>query len=277
MSPSVNPATKPRTLVVDLDGTLLHPEASDLPAPGISGVQYMSRRAADLLREISRSLPVIIATGRNARSVGRVLKNLSGISFRGFVLENGLLARTRLMENPNPRDRTASARNPNPLPSSRSVPETWPGTLPKKWDDPWAPICRRLPEWRRLEDYETCLGLLFPRSETSPRESMEAALADAGMTGHIWVEPRKVFVYPSPPGKLLGIRSLNVEPFIVLGDERNDIDLLRAAAHPGTLASAHPEVQRTVETRGGYRSRSFSHAGAEDLLRWAAALARSIR
>ncbi len=239
-------ARRSRCLAVDLDGTLLHSEPAELAIPGLSGVQYMSRTSADLLREIARRLPVIIATGRNAHSVGRVLHHLNGISFQGFVLENGLLTRPRLFSKGGPTRQ-----------------------------DPWEPICRRLPRWRRLHDYENCLGLVFPESEAFPRAAVETALTEAGIAGHIRCETRKLFVYPTPPSKRVGIRAFNVEPFIVLGDEWNDIDLLEASPHPGTLASAHSDVRRTVQSKRGYCSRWSSHAGTEDLLRWAADIARS--
>jgi hypothetical protein len=235
-----------RCLAVDLDGTLLHSEPAELAIPGLSGIQYMSRTSAELLREIAGILPVIIATGRNARSVGRVLHHLNGIPFQGFVLENGLLTRPRLCSKGGPIRQ-----------------------------DPWEPICRRLPQWRRLRDYESCLGLVFPESEAFPRAAMETVLAEAGIAGHIRCETRKLFVYPTPPSKRAGIRGFNVEPFIVLGDEWNDIDLLEASSHPGTLASAPADVRRTVRFKGGYCSRWSSHAGTEDLLRWAAEIARS--
>lgn len=233
-------------MAVDLDGTLLHSEPAELAIPGLSGIQYMSRTTAELLGGIARRLPVIIATGRNARSVGRVLRHLNGISFKGFVLENGLLTRPRLFSEAGPTRQ-----------------------------DPWEPICRHLPQWRRLHDYENCLGLVFPESEAFPRAAVETALAQAGVTGHIRCERRKLFVYPTPPSKRVGIRAFNVEPFIVLGDEWNDIDLLEASPHPGTLASAHGDVRRTVRFRRGYCSRWSSHPGTEDLLRWAAEIART--
>lgn len=248
-------AQRSRCLAVDLDGTLLHPEPAELAIPGLSGIQYMSRTTADLLREIARFLPVIIATGRNAHSVGRVLDHLSGISFQGFVLENGLLTRPRLIPKSGPSD-SVSPDSPTR-------------------QDPWEPICRRLPHWRRLHDYENCLGLVFPESEAFPRTAVETALAEAGIVGHIRCETRKLFVYPTRPSKRVGIRAFNVDPFIVLGDEWNDIDLLEVSPHPGTLASAHPDVRRRVRYKGGYCSRWSSHAGTEDLLRWAADIARS--
>lgn len=252
-------AQRSRCLAVDLDGTLLHPEPAEIAMPGLSGIQYMSRRSADMLGKIAKRLPVIIATGRNARSVGRVLDHLNGISFQGFVMENGLLTRPQLIPRGGPSDSISPASPP---------------TAPTR-KDPWEPICRRLPQWRRLHDYEHCLGLVFPESETFPRAALETALAEAGVTGHIRCETRKLFVYPTPPSKRVGIRAFNVEPFIVLGDEWNDIDLLKASPHPGTLASAHPDVLRTVRSKKGYCSRWSSHAGTEDLLRWAADIARS--
>jgi len=252
-------AERPKCLAVDLDGTLLHSEPAELAIPGLSGIQYMSRTSAELLKEIAGILPVIIATGRNARSVGRVLHHLNGIPFQGFVLENGLLTRPRLCSKGGPSD--SISPDSHPFAPSRQ--------------DPWEMICRRLPQWRRLRDYESCLGLVFPESEAFPRAAVETALAEAGIAGHIRCETRKLFVYPTLPSKRAGIRGFNVEPFIVLGDEWNDIDLLEASSHPGTLASAPADVRRTVRFKGGYCSRWSSHAGTEDLLRWAAEIARS--
>ncbi|MEZ4525144.1 MAG: HAD hydrolase family protein [Desulfobacterales bacterium] len=123
-----------KALIVDLDGTLVHAEPGEIPVPGFSGCRYMARRSAELLAEISQKLPVIIATGRNARSVGGLTDQLD-ISFSGFVLENGMIARTSLY---------AHTENP---------------------EDEWAEIARQFPDWRRISGYENCLGMAFARSE----------------------------------------------------------------------------------------------------------------
>lgn len=227
----------PGVLAVDLDGTLLHPEPEGIPVLGRSGYRYLSNTAAELLARISRALPVVIATGRNAVSVGRLVEQLPFVHFYGFVLENGLVARTRL------HNRAAG-------------------------EDPWAPVTCLLPHWERLTGYERCLGLIPPPSEKDPRTTLQNALSCTGKSGFLYRERHKLFVYPSTPSKLAGIRSLGCEPFIVLGDELNDLEILRAGIYPATLSTAHEEVKRCVKEKNGYCSPFCSHGAAEDLLAW---------
>ncbi|GBC63679.1 hypothetical protein DENIS_4677 [Desulfonema ishimotonii] len=232
-----------KALVVDLDGTLLHAEAAAIPVRGRSGYRYMSRTSAALLTDLSHLVPVVIATGRNARSVDRLVAQLGQIPFSGFVMENGLIARQRVCRD--------------------NIPE-----------DPWADLFERLPGWERLAGYESCLGMIFPPDMADPEAVVRDALACLGLTAHIYRERHKLFVYPFPASKLAGIEALNFDPFIVLGDEINDMDMLRAGAYPGTIASAHQRVRQYIREAGSYCSPSASHAGTEDLLRWAGAIAR---
>ncbi|MGE0085962.1 MAG: HAD family hydrolase [Desulfococcaceae bacterium] len=225
-----------KALIVDLDGTLVHAEPGEIPVPGFSGCRYMALRSADLLAEISQKMPVLIATGRNAKSVGGLTDQLENIFFSGFVLENGMVARTSLY-----------ADTENPV-------------------DEWAEIAQHFPDWRRISGYENCLGLAFDRSEENPGKRVREVLDSMGKTAHLYQEPGKIFVYPYLSGKLSGIQVLGFEPHIVLGDDINDLDMLSAAGYSATMASAHEKVRHLVMEKGNYCSEFSSHKGTEDLL-----------
>lgn len=229
-----------KVLVTDLDDTLLHSEPEAIPVWGRSGYRYLSGKTAALLAEISRKLPVVIATGRNARSIRPLVNRLEQTRFCGFVLENGLI----------------STRDLN----HHHGPET----------DEWAEVVRLLPDWERLIGYENCLGLIFPSDEKRPKDVLKTVLSDTGKEKyHLYQERHKLFVYPFIPSKLSGVRSLGFEPLIALGDEINDLDMLHAAAYPGTMTTAREEVKQCVRERNGYCSAFGSHKAAEDLLVWA--------
>lgn len=223
-----------KALALDLDGTLLHPEPEAIPVRGRSGYRYLSRKSAAILAEISRLIPVVIATGRNAQSVRRLVCQLKNVSFRGFVMENGLISRISL--------KAVSHQD--------------------KWED----AASLLPDWERLTGYEECLGLMIPPDTQDPEKTVEEVLIRTGRTGHICRESRKLFVYPFMPGKLSGIRKLGFEPFIALGDEVNDLDMLGASAYPATLITAHDEVRHCVRKKKGYCADQMSHAATENLL-----------
>ena len=225
-----------KALVVDLDGTLIHAEPEEIPVPGFSGCRYMARRSAELLADISQKLPVLIATGRNAKSVGGLTDQLANIAFSGFILENGMIARTRLY-----------AETENSA-------------------DEWAEVAQQFPDWRRISGYENCLGLAFDRCEENVKEKVRQVLDRMGKTAHLYQEPGKIFIYPYLAGKLSGIQALGFEPHIVLGDDINDLDMLCAAAYSATMASAHEKVRHLVREKGNYCSAFSSHKGTEDLL-----------
>ncbi len=226
-----------KVLVVDLDGTLLHAEPGEIPVRGRSGYRYMSKTAGNILARISETLPVVIATGRNAQSVGRLVEHLGHVRFRGFVLENGMVARKRLQGH-------------------------------GAGEDAWAAVMEMLPGWERLEGYENCLGVIPPLSVQDPSARMLEALSLTGKAGCLYPERHKLFVYPSFPSKLAGARSLGIEPYIALGNDLNDLDILSAASHCATLISAHEEVKRRIGDKDGYCSPLSSHAASQDLLSW---------
>ncbi len=233
-----------KALVVDLDGTLLHPEPAAIAVWGRSGYRYMSGETAGLLARLARRLPVVIATGRNGQSVARLTRALLDIPFAGFVLENGLVAR----------DRPESGAEPDPC---------------------WDRLYERLDGWERLQGYERCLGLIYPPELAAPKAVVARHLDRIGLARwHLYQERHKLFVYRKLPCKYQGVAALNLDPFIVLGDGTNDLSLLKQSPHPMTLYAAHPRVRELVAARRGYCSRQTGHSGAKALLHQAEAVIR---
>jgi hydroxymethylpyrimidine pyrophosphatase-like HAD family hydrolase len=229
-----------QSLVVDLDGTLLHPEPESIAVPGRSGYSYLSGVVATKLAELSRRYHLIIATGRNQWSVQQLLRQLLGIRCAGFVLENGLVCRTDL----------ASAVESNPI---------------------WTEVAAALPHWERLANYEQCFGAIVPEADLEcAAAKLLQVLENLGVTdGYVYAERHKIFASLEMPNKLAGLRRLEARPHIVFGNDWNDLDLLRVGMHVATLADASDEAKAVVQERGGYCSPWRSHRGVIDVLSWA--------
>lgn len=226
-----------KVLAVDLDGTLLHPEPEAIAVWGRSHYQYMSAMAARLLEEISHQMPVAIASARNAQSVKRLVDQLPQVNFCGFVTENGLVARRHLH----------------------------PGSDGSQWDI----VANLLPDWLRITGYEQCLGLIPPTSANNPEAILRSVLCQAGKHGHIYLDRHKIFVYPTLADKLSGLEKLGLQPWMALGNDLNDLEMLGHALHPATLADAREKVKDMVKLKpGGYCSPARSHAGTLDILLW---------
>jgi len=317
---------KPYVLAADLDGTLLHPEAEEIKVRGRSGYRYLSRKSADLLSEISHYLPIVIATGRNAQSVERLVCQLPDVNFYGFVMENGFVARNSLLVQVSDLNQPAVSDLNQPAVSDLNQPAVSGLNQPAVSDlnqpavsdlnqpsvsdlnqpavsdlnqpavsdlnqpavsdlnqpavsdlnqrqeiaseDKWSDVVSLLPEWERLTGYENCLGLIFPSYVENPQAILRNALIKQNKRGYLYQERHKIFVYPSVPSKLSGIRALGADPLIVLGDERNDLDMLRAGLYCGTLSTAHEAVKHLVQEKNGYCASAGSHEAAELLLIW---------
>lgn len=52
-----------------------------------------------------------------------------------------------------------------------------------------------------------------------------------------------------------------------LGDNTNDLDMLRVVGYPLAPGNCHPEVRELVLARGGYVAKEHGHAGAQEILR----------
>lgn len=226
-----------QALVVDLDGTLLHPEPEEIAVPGRVSYRYISRESAKLLAQISQLIPTVIATARNAQNIKQLVKQIPDAHFCGFVSENGLVAKIYLDEKP------VATSN-------------------------WNAITDLLPNWLQLTGYENCLGLIPPESLENPDILLQNILGKNKISGYVYLDGHKVFIYPSIPSKLKGIRFLKFIPLIALGNDLNDLDMLNASPYTATLSTAHEEVKEVVNRKGGYCSSLVSHAATEELLLW---------
>ncbi|MBH8577038.1 HAD hydrolase family protein [Nostocaceae cyanobacterium CENA369] len=236
---------KQQVLVVDLDGTLLHPEPEAIAVPGRVSYRYLSQKSANLLADISKLIPIVIATARNAQNVKQLVQQIPDVCFWGFVTENGLVAKFHLDETP----RTTSN---------------------------WNAVTNLLPNWSQLTGYENCLGLIAPKYFENSDSFLRKILFENDITGYVYLDGHKIFIYPSMPSKLKGIQFLKFFPLITLGNDLNDLNILNASHYTATLSTAHEEVKEVVNRKGGYCSSLNSHAATEELLLWTYELVTSI-
>ncbi len=223
-------------VVIDLDGTILHAEPAEIGVWGRTAYRYLSRPVADRLAQLSHRAPVILATGRHARSVAGLVSQLPEVNFAGFVLENG-------------------EHSTNDLASDTET------------DARWDELFWKLPDWTRLDGFKRCLGVIPPPGFPEPDEVLTKLLNG---NGHLWRDGKKRFLYHAEPSKARGVRALGFEIFLALGNETNDLDLLEAAVHVGAPSDSHPDIRALVARRGGFES-STSHGGSVELLDWALA------
>lgn len=224
-------------VVVDLDGTLLHSEPEKISVKGRSGFSYLAKKTEKLLYEISCIAPIFIATGRNSSSVKNLTTQIPHIHFSGFILENGFVITTSL--------------------DNKNHQET-------NWDC----IIDLLPEWERLTGYENCLGLIPPINQSNPKNIIKMMLKENGRDDYVYSENRKIFIYPEAPDKTKGFSRLQVHPFVSLGNDVNDLQMMTVSSNPVTLDSASVHIRNIVKNKKGYCSPFSSHAAAEDMLAW---------
>ncbi|CAK8718339.1 MAG: Hydroxymethylpyrimidine pyrophosphatase [Candidatus Electronema aureum] len=227
-----------KAVVVDLDGTLLHYEPESYIIKGRSRDCYLSGKTVELLAEISQRLPTFIATGRNAFSVEKITNQLTKVHFAGFVLENGFIVKTDI-----------SSTNQHK----------------RKWR-----FADKVPvDWEPILGYESSVGFILPNRYENPAALVQQLLKETQENGYVCHQHPKIFIYPQMPDKMLGLAQFNVEPYISLGNDLNDMQLLQKSTHSVTLSTACPEIQEIVKGKNGYCSPFTAHAAAEDMLRWA--------
>lgn len=222
-------------VVVDLDGTLIHQETEKIVIYGKTGQSFFSQKAASLLLEISLIMPVVIATGRNALSTKKLIDKLPNINFAGFILENGFVVKKKLNDYV---------------------------FINNSWDD----IAKLFPDFIRLKGYENCIGFIVPVTFDEPYHFVKNILEKNNHKYFVYSEKSKIFIYLNPPDKTYGIKKLCVHPYIGLGNELNDFQILNACDFPVTLKSASEKIKQLVEKKKGYCSLLQSHAGTEDML-----------
>lgn len=227
-----------KVVAVDLDGTLLHLQPEQIEVPGATVSSYLSAAALELLRELSQLSHLVIATARNSSSVTKLVSQLPDVAIAGFVMENGLVARPHL------------ERHPDHFP-------------------PWDDIAHHLSHWRRLVGYEACLGLVPPKTELNAFEILAELVASSSEPGVIYRDRHKLFVYPYLPNKHQGLEKLGFSPWMALGNDTNDLELMQASSRLGTLVDATGDIQSIVRSKNGFCSRQSGHDGTLEVLKWA--------
>ncbi|MBI4748426.1 MAG: hypothetical protein HY774_08040 [Acidobacteria bacterium] len=233
-----------KVVAVDLDGTLLHLQPEQIEVPGATVSSFLSAAALERLQELSRLSDLVIATARNSYSVTKLVSQLPDVKIAGFVMENGLVARPHL------------ERHPDHFP-------------------PWEDIAQHLSHWRRLIGYEACLGLVPPKTEPNAFEILSELVASSSEPGIIYRDRHKLFVYPYVPNKHQGLEKLGFSPWMALGNDTNDLELMQASSRLGTLVDATGDIQSIVHSKNGFCSRQPGHDGTVELLEWALSVVSS--
>ena len=237
--------TQTRNVVaVDLDGTLLHLQPEQIEVPGATVSSFLSGAALEYLQELSQLSDLVIATARNSHSVTKLVSQLPGVRIAGFVMENGLVARPHL------------ERHPDHIP-------------------PWEEIAEELSHWRRLIGYEACLGLVPPKTEPYALQILADLVANSRCPGIIYRDRHKLFVYPYRPNKHQGLEKLGFSPWMALGNDTNDLELMQASPYLGTLSDATRDIKAVVDSKNGFCSQQTGHDGTIELLEWALELIKT--
>lgn len=226
-------------VVCDLDGTLLHHQEESIAVMGRTGMSFLGKEAALLLAKISRVFPLIIATGRNATSTSKLVKQLPNVAFSGFVLENGFVVKQNIDD----------IIDYNP-----------------KWDK----IAALFPNWERLPFYENCAGFVPPSTQREcAKKIAEALLKENGYHDLVYREHRKIFIYPGTIDKMRGLAILAVHPYIAMGDQINDIQMIKESTWAAMPDSGAAELKTIVQQKKGFCSLLTYHDASREMLDFA--------
>lgn len=237
-------------LVLDLDGTLLHPD----PLPGATAIPgrtrpaYMARESILALRRMSPRFAIIVATARSWAGTRPVVAALgeAGVPISGLVLEDGALW-----------GRTADALAPT---------AAFDGDALRRALEAVA-----LPSFAWQEDFQACLVARAPDAHTAiTLAPLLARGARAKVRGvRCFRDGRKVYLMAGEATKWAALRRLLGERADLaagVGDGLNDVVWLARAAFPCTLAGARPGVLRLVAARGGHAAIESAHRGIVEAL-----------
>ncbi|MBF0376618.1 MAG: HAD hydrolase family protein [Desulfamplus sp.] len=242
------PIKKLDALVCDLDGTLLHSQKEAIAVEGRTRASFISQDAALVLSDISQIFPIVIATGRNSASVYKLVRKLPNVKFSGFVLENGFVAKNKIDDE---------------------------STLKSVHD--WDKIASLFPEWERLPFYENCVGFVFNFDKNDidrgaidlKLEYAKSILEQNGYNYPVYKEIRKIFIYPDHVDKMKGLALLGINPYIVMGDGTNDIQIMEQSTFAITLSSGASKLKEIVNKKNGFCSMQEEHNAAFEMLEFA--------
>ena len=236
------PCVNINAVVCDLDGTLLHSQEEEIGVKGRSGIRFLGKDAALLLAKISRVFPLVIATGRNAISTAKLVEQLPDVVFNGFVLENGFVVK-------------------------QNIHDTFSNNNARYNSTKWEKIARLFPGWERLPFYENCAGLIPPPTQRDQaKEIAKIILKENGYYDFVYKENRKIFIYPGTVNKMRGLCILGIHPYIAMGDQINDLQMIKESSCPVMPDSGAAELKLIVNEKNGFCSLRTSHEAAHEML-----------
>ncbi len=242
-----------RALVLDLDYTLLHLEATPraIEVPGRTRSAYLAAATAEALADLQERHDLFLSTARSWHGTEPVVEGLArrGVDVSGVILEDGALL--------------GPAREHHPLEPGRD----WEGL--RRALDGAAP---EIPPFVWQEDFEACL---VARAATpAEAEALLARLREEALrldpTLRAFRDGRKAYLTGAKADKWTTLEALlgpdRAAGAIGVGDGANDLCWLRRVSLPCTLAGAAPEIVALVQERGGLVSEDGGHGGIAGLL-----------
>ena len=261
-------------VVCDLDGTLLYPRKEAIAVKGRTGISFLSKDAASLLAKISRVFPLVIATGRNAVSTARLVKQLPDVVFSGFVLENGFVVKQNIYDTVSYDTAGYDAAGYDTAGYDAADYDTADydavGYDVINYNTKWEKIAQFFPDWERLPFYENCTGFIPPSTQMdNAKKTAEIILKENGYNDLVYKENKKIFIYPGIVNKMRGLSILGVHPYIAMGDQINDIQMIQESTWPVVPNSGVAELKTIVKQKKGFCSLLTSHEAAHEMLDFA--------
>ncbi len=301
-------------VVCDLDGTLLYPRKEAIAVKGRTGISFLGKDAASLLAKISRVFPLVIATGRNAVSTARLVKQLPDVVFSGFVLENGFVVKQNIYDTVSYDTAGYDAAGYDTAGYDAADYDTADydavgydavgydaagydavgydaadydaagydaagydaadydavGYDVINYNTKWEKIAQFFPDWERLPFYENCTGFIPPSTQMdNAKKTAEIILKENGYNDLVYKENKKIFIYPGIVNKMRGLSILGVHPYIAMGDQINDIQMIQESSWPVVPDSGVAELKTIVKQKKGFCSLLTSHEAAHEMLDFA--------
>ncbi len=233
----------PSVILSDFDCTLAH-KLRDGDQRSV-GDYFVDERAISLISKWRGSGRFMIASGRRSQFA----RSLEGFPCDAALLEHGCV----IMRN---------------------------GVLDREWDD-------RMQSYKddltSFEDYLRSLGYHVDVRHATMRVYKDTWNLDEPEKqyleslqrpdGIMFIRNREMLdIIPKDGGKenaasyMLGNLGVGWNAVAAMGDDLNDLGMLRNAARSATLQGAHPEIVRYVSASGGYVSPHALHRGTVDVL-----------
>ncbi|WP_373500158.1 hypothetical protein [Desulfococcus sp.] len=248
------PAARRPACVLDLDGTLCHPEPirDGFPIRGRTAASVLAADTLDRLARLSRTIDIIVASGRSCRTAAdfRGVFTRAGVVIAGWILEHGAVVPGRPAW-------TRAVTAGVDLDGVR-------GRLERMIRDRGLPI-----DAARYAGSHEHILLFSGDGALSAKRFLAGAAGILGDDFRTIVGPRKIALIPKRADKFAAFAANFGATHLLAaaaGDQPDDLTLLKHAAFPMTHAGADRRVRRCVRSRGGYLAPSVGHSGTAAIL-----------